>query len=134
MKNSYAAILALAVPDDPRRPATAALRPTGESDHDGVPRPHVGLQRNIAQAFDSIPESKFGYKPTPAQLSIGYIAQHLASDNYFFCNNFGAMKATVPATDYRDRRLRQGEMAEGAAGHEAQGVVHVLREALRAAR
>jgi len=57
------------------------------------------MQRNLAQAFDSIPESKFGYKPTPAQLSIGYIAQHLASDNYFFCNNFGAMKATVPAKD-----------------------------------
>jgi hypothetical protein len=32
------------------------------------------LRRNIAQAFDSIPESKFGYKPTPAQLSFGYIA------------------------------------------------------------
>ncbi len=42
----------------------------------------VGMHRNIAQAFDSIPESKFGYKPTPAQLSIGYIAQHDASDSY----------------------------------------------------
>ena len=57
------------------------------------------LQRNLAQAFDSIPESKFGYKPTPAQLTIGYIAQHLVSDNYLFCNNFGAMKATQSAKD-----------------------------------
>jgi uncharacterized damage-inducible protein DinB len=57
------------------------------------------LQRNLAQAFDSIPESKFSYKPTPAQLTIGYIAQHLASDNYLFCNAFGAMKATRPASD-----------------------------------
>jgi uncharacterized damage-inducible protein DinB len=56
----------------------------------------MALQRNLAQAFDSIPEAKFGYRPTPAQLTIGYIAQHLASDNYFFCNNFGDMKATVP--------------------------------------
>jgi hypothetical protein len=55
----------------------------------------TGLRRNIAQAFDSIPESKFGYKPTPAQLSFGYIAQHVASDNYFFCNNFGDKKATL---------------------------------------
>src|SRR4029079_7252424 len=54
---------------------------------------------NIAQAFDSIPESKFSYKPTPAQLTIGYIAQHIASDNYFFCNNFGAMKANLTAED-----------------------------------
>jgi hypothetical protein len=59
----------------------------------------MGLQRNLAQAFDSIPESKFGYKPTPAQLTVGYVAQHLASDNYFFCNNFGAMKGTRAPED-----------------------------------
>ena len=59
----------------------------------------TALHRNIAQAFDSIPESKFSYKPTPAQLSIGFIAQHVASDNYFFCNNFGAMKGTRTAED-----------------------------------
>jgi uncharacterized damage-inducible protein DinB len=59
----------------------------------------LGLQRNLAQAFDSIPEAKFSYKPTPAQLTIGYIAQHLASDNYLFCNAFGAMKATLPDKD-----------------------------------
>ena len=57
------------------------------------------MHRNLAQAFDSIPESKFAYKPTPAQQSIGYIAQHLVNDNYLFCNNFGAMKATRPAKD-----------------------------------
>ena len=59
----------------------------------------IGLQRNLAQAFDSIPEAKFGYRPTPAQLSIGYIAQHLVSDNNLFCNAFGAMKATQSAKD-----------------------------------
>ena len=59
----------------------------------------MNLQRNLAQAFDSIPETKFGYKPTPSQLTIGYIAQHLASDNYLFCNAFGDMKAPVPASD-----------------------------------
>jgi hypothetical protein len=59
----------------------------------------AALHRNIAQAFDSIPEATFKYKPTPAQLSIGFIAQHVASDNYFFCNNFGAMKATRAPED-----------------------------------
>ena len=59
----------------------------------------MSLQHNLAQAFDSIPGSKFSYKPTPAQLSIGNIAQHLASDNYLFCNAFGSMKATIPAID-----------------------------------
>ena len=99
MKLSYAAILALALPVSlvaqqpagggaPANPITAVFRTRT-----------MGLQRNIAQAFDSIPEAKFGYKPTPAQLSIGYIAQHLVSDNYLFCNNFGAMKATQAAKD-----------------------------------
>ena len=59
----------------------------------------TGMHRNIAQAFDSIPESKFGYKPTPAQLSIGFIAQHVASDNYLFCDQFGGKKSSLPEKD-----------------------------------
>jgi hypothetical protein len=59
----------------------------------------MALQRNLALAFDSIPEAKFSYKPTPAQLTVGYIAQHLANDNYFFCDQFGDKKATRPAKD-----------------------------------
>jgi uncharacterized protein YdeI (BOF family) len=59
----------------------------------------TSLSKNIAQAFDSIPEAKFGYKPTPAQLTIGYIAQHVADDNYLFCNAFGDLKADVSADE-----------------------------------
>ena len=98
MKTTYAVILALALPaglaaqqpgaTPPANPITAAFR--GRIS---------GLQRNLAQAFDSIPERLFGYKPTPAQLTVGYIAQHLATDNYLFCNLFGDMKATLPARD-----------------------------------
>ena len=54
----------------------------------------LAQHRNLAQAFDSIPGAKFGFKPTPAQQTIGYVAQHLVNDNYFFCSNFGAMKPT----------------------------------------
>jgi hypothetical protein len=52
----------------------------------------LNLHRNLAQAFDSIPENKFSYKPTAPQQTVGFIAQHLANDNYLFCNQFGAMK------------------------------------------
>jgi len=97
MKTLHAAILSLALPV-----SLAAQTPAGLP-----PNPMTasfkgrisGYHRNIAQAFDSIPESKFSYKPTPAQLSIGYIAQHVASDNYFFCGNFGATKASLPSED-----------------------------------
>ena len=56
----------------------------------------LNLHRNLAQAFDSIPAAKFAYKPTPAQQTVGFIAQHLANDNYLFCNAFGDMKAPRP--------------------------------------
>ncbi len=59
----------------------------------------LSAHKNLAQAFDSIPAGKFDYKPTPAQLTIGYIAQHVASDSYLFCNTFGAMKATLDPKD-----------------------------------
>ena len=98
MRMSFVSLLALALPvslvaqqpsaTPPANPITTVFR-----------NQTLRIQRNIAQAFDSIPEAKFSYKPTPAQLSIGYIAQHLVSDNYFFCNNFGAMKGTQAAQD-----------------------------------
>jgi hypothetical protein len=98
MKTSYIAILALALPV-----SLAAQQPSGAPPANPITAVFrtrtMNLQRTLAQAFDSIPESKFGYKPTPAQQTIGYIAQHLASDNYFFCNNFGTMKATRSAKD-----------------------------------
>lgn len=101
MKILYASLVALALPlaleaqQPPAAPPTQPANPITTAFRGRT----MGLQRNLAQAFDSIPESKFGYKPTQAQLTIGYIAQHLATDNYLFCNQFGAMKATVPATD-----------------------------------
>ena len=56
----------------------------------------TNARRNIAQAFDSIPASKFSYKPTDKQQTVGYVAQHMADDAYFFCNNFSDRKATRP--------------------------------------
>jgi uncharacterized damage-inducible protein DinB len=98
MKTFHAAILLLAVPASlaAQQPSAA---PTANPITTVFRTRTMALQRNLAQAFDSIPESKFSYKPTPAQLTIGYIAQHLANDNYFFCNNFGTMKGTRAPED-----------------------------------
>jgi hypothetical protein len=98
MKVSYLAILTLVAPISlaaQQPPAPLPANPVTASFRNRI----SALHRNIAQAFDSIPASKFSYKPTQAQLSIGYIAQHIADDDYFFCNNFGAMKGTRPAED-----------------------------------
>jgi hypothetical protein len=102
MKILNTAILALALPvtlEAQTPPAAPPAGPPANPITTAFRGRTMALQRNLAQAFDSIPESKFGYKPTPAQLSIGYIAQHLASDNYLFCNGFGSQKATREAAD-----------------------------------
>lgn len=72
----------------PENPITVAFRGRILASH-----------RNIAQAFDSIPANLFSYKPTPAQQTIGYIAQHLVNDNYLFCNAFGDSKGVRAAED-----------------------------------
>lgn len=98
MKTAYAALLVLAVSG-----VLSAQQPSGDQQANPITasfRTRINaLERNIAQAFDSIPADKFSYKPTPAQLTIGYIAQHLANDNYLFCDTFGATKSTRPAED-----------------------------------
>ena len=50
-------------------------------------------------AFDSIPASRYDFRPTPVQQSIGYIAQHLEDANYQLCERFGNLKRVVTAKD-----------------------------------
>src|SRR5512146_1119488 len=39
----------------------------------------------LVQAFDSIPAARYDYRPTAAQQTVGYIAQHLEDANYSLC-------------------------------------------------
>jgi len=98
MKPSYVLLLALALPV-----SLVAQQPSGAAPANPITTAFrgriLGFHRNLAQAFDSIPAAKFTYKPTPAQQTIGFVAQHLVNDNYFFCNNFGAMKGTRAVRD-----------------------------------
>jgi len=58
---------------------------------------HYG--RWLIAAFDSIPADKYDFKPTPAQQSIGYIAQHLEYANYGLCEVVGGVKHPRTARD-----------------------------------
>ena len=53
----------------------------------------------LVAAFDSIPAGKYGYRPTPAQQTVGYIAQHLESANYGLCSRFGGARRPMTARD-----------------------------------
>ena len=53
----------------------------------------------LVEAFDSIPASRYDYRPTPAQQTIGYIAQHLEEANYYLCERFADLKHRWTAKD-----------------------------------
>ena len=94
MKSSRLLLLALALPT-----TLAAQQPVANPITTAFRQRIVNLHRILGQAFDSIPADKFSYKPTAAQQTLGYIAQHLADDSYLFCNTFGDKKATRPEKD-----------------------------------
>src|ERR1041385_8602694 len=41
--------------------------------------------RNLIAAAEEIPADKYGYKPTPAQMSVGQVVIHLANGNDKMC-------------------------------------------------
>jgi hypothetical protein len=43
----------------------------------------------LVAAFDSIPANRYAFRPTPAQQTVGYIAQHLEDANYALCQRLG---------------------------------------------
>ena len=48
-----------------------------------------GREKDTVAALEEMPADKYGFKPTPQQMSFGHLATHIASGNYFFCSNVG---------------------------------------------
>jgi hypothetical protein len=53
----------------------------------------------LIAAFDSIPASRYDYRPTPPQQTVGYIAQHLEHANYNLCGQFGTLHHATTSSD-----------------------------------
>ncbi len=49
--------------------------------------------QNLVAAAEEMPAGKYGYKPTPAQLSFGEVLGHLAGGNDFLCARIGGVTA-----------------------------------------
>ena len=62
--------------------------------------------KNLVAAAEVMPADKYGYKPTPAQMSFSDIVVHLAQGNDYFCGNLVGMKAPartkIAASDKKD--------------------------------
>ena len=49
--------------------------------------------KNLIAAIEEMPAGKFGFKPTPAQMSVADIAAHLTEGNDFLCSKIGGVEA-----------------------------------------
>ena len=72
------------------------------------------MGRNLVASADEMPADKYGYRPTPAQMSFGQVIVHIAHDSDEGCASIGGVKAperaAVAATDGKDKlvaRLRE---------------------------
>ena len=50
--------------------------------------------KNLIAAAEEFPADKYGFKPTPAQMSVGEIVSHLSEGNDYLCSKIGG--ATAP--------------------------------------
>ena len=93
------AALALPIALSAQNPSSAAPQPTPNPITASFKAFHTRYATWLTAAFDSIPASKYSYKPTPAQLSIGYIAQHLEDANYQLCALMNGERRQLTARD-----------------------------------
>jgi uncharacterized damage-inducible protein DinB len=66
-------------------------------------------QKNIVAAVEQMPADKFGYKPTPEQMSFGKLVLHITEANNLFCDKIGGSPSPqspeLKETDSKDRLL-----------------------------
>ncbi len=49
--------------------------------------------KNLVAAAEEMPAGKYGFKPTPAQMSFGDVIAHLSGGNYFLCSSIAGVDA-----------------------------------------
>jgi len=50
-------------------------------------------EKNLVAAAEEMPADKYGFKPTPAQMSFGNVIEHLAGGNDYLCSKIGGVDA-----------------------------------------
>ena len=104
----YAATLVVAFL--PRLVAAQQAAPVAEAFRDNARQ----AGKNLMAAAEEMPAEKYGFKPTPAQMSFGDVVAHLAEGNDYLCGAIGGVKAPQraksAATDSKEKlvaRLRE---------------------------
>jgi len=107
--SSLAAALALSV-----LPALALAQAASNPVADALRANEQRMARNLAAAAEAFPADKYGFKPTPAQMSVAEIVVHLAEGNDQLCSALSGtaapQRSAVTATTPREAliaRLRE---------------------------
>ena len=75
-------LTAAAAAQDPASPVSDALRSNAQR-----------AGKNLVAAAEEMPADKYGFKPTPAQMSAGEIVAHLSEGNDYLCSKIGGAPA-----------------------------------------
>ncbi len=64
-------------------------------------------QKNLVAAAEEMPAEKYGYKPTPPQMSFGHLLLHISDSNNYLCAKAGDLQPPKPLelkeTDSKDK-------------------------------
>ena len=84
--------------------STAAAQAPGSPVADALRANTQRAARNLVAAAEAMPADKYGFKPTPAQMSFGDVIGHLGGGNDFLCSKVGGVAPP-----------KRAELAKGAA-------------------
>jgi len=73
--------------------ATAAAQARATPVSDALRSIEQRSAKNLVAAIEEMPAGKFGFKPTPAQMSVADIAAHLTEGNDYLCSKIGGVEA-----------------------------------------
>src|SRR5919107_3918093 len=80
-----------AAPSPPRAQAAVAASPSPVAEALRRTRERAG--KNLVAAAEAMPAGKYGFKPTPAQMSFGDVIVHLSGGNDFLCSSVAGSAA-----------------------------------------
>ena len=64
-------------------------------------------EKNLVAAVEEMPADKFGYKPTPQQMSFARLVLHITESNNYLCAKAGDVPEPKCSRTKRNRRQRQ---------------------------
>jgi DinB superfamily len=73
--------------------ATAAAQDSGAPVSDALRSNAKRAGTNLVAGAEEMPAGKYGFKPTPAQMSFGDVIAHLSGGNYFLCSSIAGVDA-----------------------------------------